>query len=150
MTGPCRDRATFHQGNSKSWVDAGSYSATFPDLESLLGNDTNAAVGIDNVVLGDIALHGVSVPRQYILGLAAQPLFVGVFGLAMGPTQSSSQAKGFDNLLSVMVAQRAIPSISFSYTAGSVKSRQSLSCGSHCSADCCCREYDRQLDPWWI
>jgi hypothetical protein len=123
MNGPCRDRAVFHQEDSRSWASTGLDSVKSPDVESLLGNDTYSAVGIDNVNLGDIQLHGTSVPRQYIVRIAAPTFFVGVFGLAISPAKSSSQTKDFYSLLSAMVAQRAIPSTSFSYTAGSVRSR---------------------------
>jgi hypothetical protein len=125
MAGPCGDRTNFYSRNSTTFVGAGIYSATkFPDLLTLLGNGSGAYVGIDKVIFGNIALQSINAVRQYIYGTVSRQFFVGVFGLAVGSI--TPQSDPLPTLLSAMASVRAIPSNSFSYTAGSVKSIRPL------------------------
>jgi hypothetical protein len=126
MIGSCGERTIFHDHSSKSYATVGIQQASmFPDILSLLGNESAAKVGIDNVIFGNIALQSISKARQYIYGSISRQLSVGVFGLAAGSISQSGEA--LPTLLYAMASARAIPSNSFSYTAGSIKSISPLS-----------------------
>jgi hypothetical protein len=115
--GACRDRATFHSDNSNSWRASGHYDA--PLNLDFFQNRTSATWGIDKVSFGNNAIRDVGFAQQYVLLIYSLDFFVGIFGLSTGTIRAVEERP---TLLSAIAGVNAIPSNSFSYTAGSSKS----------------------------
>ncbi|KAF2625766.1 acid protease [Macroventuria anomochaeta] len=117
----CPGRTTFDRNSSSTWQDTGIYSLPLPDFISktmAIGNATLGALwGKDAVYLGNSARD---VPSDIFVILTSLPSFTtGIFGLSAGEVGVS----GFtvpSLLTSLRQEAKAIPSLSFSYTAGSV------------------------------
>jgi hypothetical protein len=116
--GACRDRATFHSDASNSWRATGLYDA--PLNLDFFQNRTSATWGIDKVSFGNNAIRDIGFAQQYVLLIYSLDFFVGIFGLSTGTIGSVEEMK--PTLLSAIAGVNAIPSNSFSYTAGSSKS----------------------------
>jgi hypothetical protein len=80
--------------------------------------------GVDSVSLGPRA-EDIGVSNQYVIGTFLKRFYPGTFGLAVGSLGPPGADK--KTILDNLYASKVIPSRSFSYTAGSAKSK-SLSC----------------------
>jgi hypothetical protein len=125
--GQCLDRAIFRPEISESWNYTGNFSSpeewSIPN-SSVTSNKSMIMWGMDRVDFGNIAIQDFGIAEQFILEITSRNFFVGIFGLSVGMVkpESSSQTS---SLLSVAAASKAIPSRSFSYTAGSAQSTYS-------------------------
>ncbi|KAF2822378.1 acid protease [Ophiobolus disseminans] len=124
-TNQCRDRTTFFSSRSSTWNETGFAEIPFsvslePGFhEHTNGNPETAVWGSENVYFGHNELRDLGVARQFVLEVPNIDFFVGVFGLAVGSVSATGVQRR--TLLEELYSASAIPSRSFSYTAGSAK-----------------------------
>jgi hypothetical protein len=81
----------------------------------------NLTWGTDRVDFGNIVIQGSGFAEQYVLEITSLDFFVCIFGLSFNIVKPQNGAES-PTLLSAAAASNAIPSVSFSYTAGSAQS----------------------------
>ena len=85
-------------------------------MEMSLNASTNGHYGTDTVGLGVDAAHGPTVNENVVAGVVAEPFYLGTLGLKA--SGSSNVTNGTPSLLSQLMQQGSIPSLSYGYTAG--------------------------------
>jgi hypothetical protein len=118
----CEPQSTIlHTNQSRTWQDAGQFSIP-PDIsddDETLGVQ-NGIWGIDRVYLGP-SVRDIATSLQYVVGVTLQKFYIGAFGLSVGHVGPFGSTKpGF---LQGLRDANVIPSLAFSYTAGSVRSK---------------------------
>jgi hypothetical protein len=121
---PCRDRTIFRPEDSASWNYTGIFST--PEQWSLpssavTSNEVNLTWGTDRVDFGNIVIQNLGFAEQFVLEITSLDFVVGIFGLSLNQVVPYNAAYPA-TLLSAAAASEAIPSLSFSYTAGSAQS----------------------------
>jgi hypothetical protein len=118
----CEAQTTIlHRNQSTTWEDAGLFSIP----PSISDNDEISGVqsgiwGVDRVYLGPSA-RDIATSLQYVVGVTLKKFYIGTFGLSVGQVGPFGNTKpGF---LQGLRDASVIPSLSFSYTAGSVNSK---------------------------
>jgi hypothetical protein len=122
-SGNCGGRATFHPNISKTWKLAGLFDDIGRSMQFLLppGANTTAIWGLDTVLFGNNLIRDIGSARQYVAQVASAAFFIGVFGLALGTVSTGGSQS--PNLLPALRNAMVVPSSSFSYTAGSTRSK---------------------------
>jgi hypothetical protein len=106
-------------------------------------------MGTDRVDFGNAAIRNAGFAEQYVLEITTPDFFVGIFGLSIGSIKPQNGAQS-PTLLSAVAASKAIPSSSFSYTAGSVQSMLLRVIHKERLLTKNRRKYHRQLDSGWV
>jgi hypothetical protein len=138
----CRERTTFHNNTSTTYNSSGIENPkNYLELNGFsLLNRRQWVVGRDTIRFGHNAIQDQGFPSQYVYGVDSLDYFLGMFGLAVGLVSTPITGS---NLFTAMAGQFAIPSLSFSYTAGSAASTSFLTCASKLLLIPKPREYDR-------
>lgn len=132
----CRERAAFHSNASTTYRDNGIFSEwpSSPNLQGLdIFNSSDYFVAKDTIRFGHNASRDVGFASQYMFGTSSIDFFIGVFGLAPGKFGSSELES---TLFSALAEQFAIPSASFSYSAGSAASMKSITKFAESTVNC--------------
>jgi hypothetical protein len=78
--------------------------------------------GTDRVDFGNIAIQDFGFAEQLVIEITSLDFFVGIFGIGSVGSIVPQNGAQSPTLLSAVAASKAIPSSSFSYTAGSAQS----------------------------
>ena len=105
---------------SSTWRQQGEYQLSAvenPNITSygLFGNDT--------IGLGSQGNAGPALQNQVIGGIAAEQLWLGLFGVNPNPISFSSSNPDQPSYIATLRQQNLIPSISYGYTAGNKYSK---------------------------
>jgi hypothetical protein len=106
---------TFNPSNSTTWKDQGPFEL---DQQNNLGIAINGDFGLEQVGLGIVNDANLTFPGQVVSGIIADNFYVGSLGLGTQPTNFSTFADPKTSLLTTLRDRGAIPSLSWSYTAG--------------------------------
>jgi hypothetical protein len=122
--GLCRDRAIFRPEDSRSWNYTGIVDPSDWYIpESAVPSDgSNMSWGTDRVDFGNIAIQDFGFAEQLVIEITSLDFFVGIFGIGSVGSIVPQNGAQSPTLLSAVAASKAIPSSSFSYTAGSAQS----------------------------
>ncbi|KAH8658136.1 aspartic peptidase domain-containing protein [Xylariales sp. PMI_506] len=109
----------FNPNESSTWNNVGTYAINGDGvgLEANLGYSENAEFALESLGVG---LTGPNLTNQTVAGIgAAEPLYLGIFGLNNQPVNFSSLGNySAPSFLTTLKSQGLIPSLSWSYTAG--------------------------------
>lgn len=117
---------TFNYSLSSSWSEIGNYSL---GIELNLGYDFDGTYGLDTVSLGfSNATGGPTLYNQIVAGFETYDYYTGLFGLGDQPSNltgsnDSNNLAGsstYPSFLTTMKDTKAIPSLSWAYTAGAI------------------------------
>ena len=109
--------ATFQPSNSTTWKELGDYSIDSGLKLSKFNISGSGSYGVDLVTLGPSA-NDIQLQSQLVGGAVMEEFFMGLFGMSDKPALFGGI--NFATLLSNLGGIAAIPSTSWSYTAGSV------------------------------
>lgn len=143
----CPGRTAFFYTKSTSWTDAGVYEIPLPYFftDNMLNNGLQGIWGKDVVYLGNSARDVPS--ENYVVGISSLDLSLATFGLAAGEIGGLESA--LPTLLTDIRGKGDIPSLSFSYTAGSVARKDMVFVNIRASAYFT-RQFFREPRPWRI
>ena len=116
-------RGIFHPNQSSTWTDIGDFTL---GSEMNLGINDGGDFGFDNLTLGPPGSGAPNIEHQVIVGVVAQDFFTGSLGLRPVATNFSNFDNPIPSLLQTLKTAQIIPSLSWSYTAGSYQIGQRM------------------------
>lgn len=108
----------FNYNESSTWKADDFYELPL-QAESSLGYSGNSLVGFDNVTLGWMGSGGPSLYNNVVTGVATKDFFLGQLGLTSRPVNVSDFNRQYSSPLTSLFEDKKIPSLTWSYTAGS-------------------------------
>ena len=112
--GNAQAAAGFQANQSSTWTASGDRQLM---TESYLGITSTGEYGLDTVGLGLEATTGLTLNRNVVAGVLAEPFYLGQLGM------KRSNATGVNSTTSLMTQlknENMIPSLSYGYTAGAI------------------------------
>lgn len=137
----CKYTSLYNSSTSNTYKPVGVYTIPLGwGQEFPKDYNFGSSMGLENIALGHHQVRELGLAQQFIAQVSEEPFSVCSFGIAMGngtspvnpdsaPTiwysgmKKANTEMGTPNLLSYMCATQAVPSCSFSYTAGSASSK---------------------------
>lgn len=105
----------FYRNMSSTWRNQGTYTLEY---ESNLGYFDDGFLGYDTLSTGLPGTTAVTLEDQIIAGIAADNIFLNLWGLGPRPTNLSSFDNPYPSMVESLKKKGLIPSISYGYTAG--------------------------------
>ena len=109
----------FGYNTSTSWAAKGDHEV---GLEKYLNQSATGQYGLDTVGIGAYAATGLTVEESVVAGVPTLPFYLGKLGLK--PSNNSGPNKDTMSLMSKLLDQKMIPSLSYGYTAGALYKQQ--------------------------
>lgn len=107
----------FEPDDSSTWNEIGIYNLNL-FTEAGLGYYANGLYGFETVALGLLGSGGPTLTHQVVAGIAAPNFWLGALPLSPWPLNFTTQNQPQDSLLTSLVKNGSIPSLSWGYTAG--------------------------------
>lgn len=105
----------FNSNESTTWVSNSIYTL---GVEGVLGLDTTATFGYDDITIGTAGSGGPTIPHQVVAEVGDPRYWVGSLGLYPAPTNFSSFDAPQPSILQTLKTNNQIASLSYGYTAG--------------------------------